>query len=72
MFKIIMYSGRPFNRCECGNIDIFRSDGQMKYWGWIYSLDGMKILGYFTASSVSETKEMLGVKFTIKEGRAKK
>ena len=72
MFKIDMYSGRPFNRGECGNIDIFWSDGQMRYWGWIYSLDGMKILGDFTASSVSEAEEMLGVKFTIKEGRAKR
>lgn len=72
MFKIDMYSGRPFSRKECGNIDIFWSDEQMKYWGWIYSLDGMKILGDFTASSVGEAEEALGVKFTIKEGRAKK
>lgn len=72
MFKIDMYSGRPFSRKECGRIDIFWSDGQMRYWGWIYSLDGMKILGDFTASSMSEAEEMLGVKFTIKEGRAKR
>ena len=72
MFKIDIYSGKPYNEVEHGSIDIFWSDGQMRYWGWIYSLDGMKILGDFTASSVSEAEEMLGVKFTIKEGRAKR
>ena len=72
MFKIDMYGGKPFNRGECGNIDIFWSDGQMKYWGWIYSKDKINgIIGDFTSDSVHEAEEALGVKFKTIQGESK-
>ena len=72
MFKIDIYSGKPYNEVEHGRIDIFWSDGQMRYWGWIYSKDKINgIIGDFTSDSVHEAEKALGVKFKTTQGESK-
>ena len=58
---IDMYNGVTYDPKRHSVPQLFWSDGQLRYWGWIY--DGEKIVGDFTANSAQEAEKALSVKF---------